>query len=175
MRTHTTVLSAHTLWKIKEEKLPLPGKYFAIGKCFRNEAVDWKHLFEFHQVEGIVVDPNVTFSQLLGYLKIFFTKMGYPNIRIRPSHFPYTEPSVEIDMWNEHRKQWVEFGGAGMLRPEVTKTLLGEEIPVLAWGPGFDRIIVEYFGITDIRDLYKNDIKQMRDMKRFIRIEKKDE
>jgi phenylalanyl-tRNA synthetase alpha chain len=169
MRTHTTVLSAQTLWKIKEGKLPMPGKYFAIGKCFRNEAVDWKHAFEFNQVEGIVVDPNVTFAQLLGYLKIFFAKMGYPNIRLMPNHFPYTEPSVQIDVWHEQRKEWVEFGGAGMFRPEVTKILLGEEVPVLAWGPGFDRIIMEYFKITDIRDLYRNDIKQMRDMKRFLK------
>jgi phenylalanyl-tRNA synthetase alpha chain len=168
LRTHTTVLSAQTLWKIKQGELPIPGKYFAIGKNFRNEAVDWKHSFEFNQVEGIVVDPNVTFAQLLGYLKVFFMKMGYPEIRLRPHHFPYTEPSVEIDAWHPVRKQWVELGGAGMFRPEVTKTLLGQEIPVLAWGPGFDRIIMEYYAITDLRDMYRNDIKQLREAKRFL-------
>jgi phenylalanyl-tRNA synthetase alpha chain len=168
LRTHTTVLSALTLAKIKEGKLPIPGKYFAIGKNFRNEALDWKHLFEFNQVEGIVVDPNVTFAQLLGYLKVFFAKMGYPDIRIRPHHFPYTEPSVEIDVWHEGKKEWVELGGAGVFRPELVRALLGEDIPVLAWGPGFDRIILEFFKVTDMRDLYKNDIKQLREARRFL-------
>ncbi len=172
LRTHTTVISAQTLLAIKEKKLPMPGKYFLVDKVFRNEALDWKHLFEFNHVEGIVVDPNVTFAQLIGYLKIFFAKMGFDQIRLRPHHFPYTEPSVEVDVWNAKKKQWVELGGAGVFRPEVTKTLLGEDIPVLAWGIGLERIIVEYFGLTDLRDLYKNDLKQLREMQRFIKIEK---
>ena len=170
LRTHTTVLSAQTLWSIKEGKEKMPGKYFVVGKVFRNESLDWKHLFEFHQVEGIVVDPNANFAQLITYLKIFFGKMGFPKIRLRPHHFPYTEPSVEVDVWNPAKQQWVELGGAGVFRPEVTKTLLGEEIPVLAWGLGLERIIVEYFGLTDLRDLYKNDVKQLKEMKLFIRL-----
>lgn len=170
LRTHTTALSAQTLWAIKEGRAKMPGKYFTVSRVFRNEALDWKHLFEFHQVEGIVVDPNVTFAQLIGYLKIFFAKMGFPEIRLRPHHFPYTEPSVEVDVWHPKKKQWVELGGAGVFRPEVTKTLLGEEVPVLAWGLGMERIIVEYFDLHDLRDLYRNDIKQMREMKRFIKL-----
>ena len=174
LRTHTTVLSAQTLLAIKEGRRQMPGKYFTVGKVFRNEALDWKHLFEFHQVEGIVVDPNVTFAQLVGYLKIFFAKMGFKRIRLRPHHFPYTEPSVEVDVWNERKNQWVELGGAGVFRPEVTKTLIGEETPVLAWGLGLERIIVEYFELQDLRDLYRNDIKQLREMKRFVKIEQED-
>lgn len=170
LRTHTTVLSAQTLWAIKEGKMKMPGKYFVVGKVFRNESLDWKHLFEFHQIEGIVVDPNVTFAQLISYLQLFFKKMGFPAIRLRPHHFPYTEPSVEVDVWNPKKEQWVEVAGAGVFRPEVTKTLIGEEVPVLAWGLGMERIVVEYFGLTDLRDLYRNDIKQMREMKRFIKI-----
>ena len=148
----------------------MPGKYFGISKVFRNEKMDWKHLFEFHQVGGIVVGKDVNFAQLLGYLRIFFKKMGFPKVRCRPSHFPYTEPSVEVDVWHPKKKQWVELGGAGVFRPEVTKTLIGEEIPVLAWGLGLERIIVEYFGLSDLRDLYRNDIKQMQEMKLFILI-----
>lgn len=170
LRTHNTVISAQTLLKIKSGELPMPGKYFIVNKVFRNEALDWKHLFEFHQVEGIVVDPNVTFAQLIGYLKIFFAKMGFPAIRLRPHHFPYTEPSVEVDVWNTKKQQWVELGGAGVFRPEVTKTLMGEDVPVLAWGIGLERVIVEYFGLTDLRDLYKNDIKQLREMPKFVKI-----
>ena len=86
-----------------------------------------------------------------------------------PSYFPYTEPSVEIYGYNTIKKVWIELGGAGIFRPEVTEPLLGEEVPVLAWGPGFDRIILDYYKITDIRDLYKNDIKQLREMKAWMR------
>jgi phenylalanyl-tRNA synthetase alpha chain len=171
LRTHDTVFSAQTLWLTREGKAKIPGKYFAVSKVFRNEKADWKHLFEFHQIGGIVVDKEVTFAQLIGYLKIFFAKMGFPAIRLRPHHFPYTEPSVEVDVWNPRKKQWVELGGAGVFRPEVTKTLIGEEVPVLAWGLGLERIVVEYFGLTDLRDIYGNDIKQLREMKRFVKIE----
>lgn len=169
LRTHTTVLSAETLAKIKEGKKSMPGKYFSVGKVFRNEALDWKHLFEFYQVEGIVVDPSANFKHLLGYLELFFKKLGFEKIRIRPGHFPYTEPSVEVDGYHPIKKEWVELGGAGMFRPEVTKTLLGEEVPVLAWGLGMGRIISEYFKISDIRDLYNNDLKQLRTMKKWVK------
>jgi phenylalanyl-tRNA synthetase alpha chain len=76
---------------------------------------------------------------------------------------------VEIDVFHPVHKKWFELGGAGIFRPEVVKPLLGVDVPVLAWGPGFDRIIIEYFKISDIRELYKNDIKQLRDMKEWIR------
>ena len=167
LRTHTTVLTAKKLAALKEKDFP--AKFFALGKNFRNEALDWKHLFEFNQTEGIVVDENANFRHLLGYLKQFFTKMGYPQARFRPAFFPYTEPSVEIDVFHSVKKEWVEFGGAGMLRPEVVVPLLGKEIPVLAWGPGFDRTILEYWNITDMRDLYKNDLKRIREMKMWLK------
>lgn len=156
LRTHTTVLSAKTLAALKKEELP--AKFFALGRCFRNETVDWQHLFAFNQTEGIVVDPNANFKHLLGYLHQFFKKMGYEKIRTRPSYFPYTEMSLEIDLWMPHKKQWVEVGAAGMFRPEVVEPLLGEAIPVLAWGPGFDRTPLKYYGIRDIRELYRNDL-----------------
>jgi phenylalanyl-tRNA synthetase alpha chain len=164
MRTHTTCLSVQTLKEIAKNK-EFPAKYFALGKCFRNETVDWSHGFEFNQTEGIVVDENATFRQLLGYLKLFFSKMGYEKIRIRPGYFPYTEPSLEIDIFHPIKKQWLEFGGAGMFRPELTIPIFGKHIPVLAWGPGFDRIIMEFFNITDLREMYKNDITKLRNIK----------
>lgn len=168
LRTHTTAISARTLWAIREGKAKIPGKHFIVNRVFRNEKLDWKHLFEFHQVEGIVIDKNITFAHLIGYLKIFFAKMGYPQIRLRPHHFPYTEPSVEVDVWHPRKEQWIELGGAGMIRPEVTKTLIGEEIPVLAWGLGLERVIVDQFKFTDLRDLYRNDIQQLRTTRHFI-------
>ena len=164
MRTHTTCLSAQTLKKIAENN-EFPAKYFALGKCFRNETIDWSHNFEFNQTEGIVIDENANFCQLLGYLKEFFKKMGYEKIRIRPGYFPYTEPSLEIDIFHPIKKQWIELGGAGMFRPEVTIPIFGHHIPVLAWGPGIDRILMDFFNITDLRDLYKNDINKLRKMK----------
>lgn len=167
LRTHTTILSAQTLSKLKNKDLP--AKFFALGKCFRNEALDWKHAFEFNQTEGIVIDENANFRNLLGYLKEFFRRMGFPEARFRPAYFPYTEPSVEIDVFHPIKKEWVELGGAGIFRPEVVVPLLGKDIPVLAWGPGFDRIILDYYQIADIRELYKNDFKQSREMKVWLK------
>ncbi len=167
LRTHTTCLSARTLAKLKKEDIP--AKFFALGKCFRNETLDWSHLFEFNQTEGIVIDENANFKHLLGYLKAFFKKMGYEKARFRPAYFPYTELSVEIDIFHPVHKKWIELGGAGIFRPEVVKPLLGIDVPVLAWGPGFDRIILDFFKITDIRDLYKNDLKQLREIKEWMR------
>ena len=167
LRTHTTVLSAKTLASLTEKDLP--AKFFTLGKNFRNEAVDWKHSFEFNQTDGIVIDENVNFRHLLGYLKQFFGKMGFPKARFRPAFFPYTEPSVEIDVYHPEKKEWVELGGAGIFRPEVVQPLLGKDIPVLAWGPGFDRIILDYYKITDIRELYKNDLKLSREMKSWLK------
>jgi len=167
LRTHTTCLSAQTLAKIKKQKLP--QKFFNIGKCFRNETVDWSHGFEFNQTDGIVVDKNANFRHLLGYLKQFFNKMGFEKIRFNPAYFPYTEPSVEINVWHPERKCWLELGGAGMFRPEVTIPLLGEHIPVLAWGPGFDRTLMDYYEIKDLRELYKNNLTQLRKIKQWIK------
>ncbi|MCX6748888.1 MAG: phenylalanine--tRNA ligase subunit alpha [Candidatus Pacearchaeota archaeon] len=170
LRTHTTCLSAQTLASLRNlNTKDKKGKFFSVGKCFRNETLDTTHEFEFNQTEGIVVDKNANFPQLLGYLQEFFRKMGYEKIRFRPSYFPYTEPSVEIDVFHPFFNKWLELGGAGMFRPEVTIPLLGEHIPVLAWGPGFDRMIMEYYDIHDLRDMYKNDLSQLRKAKVWLR------
>jgi len=167
LRTHTTGLSAMALSKLK--KSDLPAKFFALGPNFRNESLDWKHNFEFNQVEGIVVDPKANLQHLFGYLQEFYAKMGFPKIRMVPSYYPYTEPSVQVQAFHPTRKEWIEVGGAGIFRPEVTVPLLGEDIPVLAWGQGMERIITEYYSITDIRELYKNDLKQLREIKAWVR------
>ncbi len=167
LRTHTTAISARTLAQLKPSNIP--AKYFTIGKVFRNETLDWKHGFEFYQTEGIVIDENVTFRHLLGYLKEFYNKMGFKNIKFFPSYFPYTEPSVEIQVFHEERKLWLELGGAGIFRPEVTVPLLGKNIPVLAWGQGFDRIITDYYKIKDLREMYANDLKALRNKKVWIK------
>jgi phenylalanyl-tRNA synthetase alpha chain len=166
LRAHTTPLSAQTLYELsKLPKEQRKGKFFAIGWSFRNETVDWNHGFELLQTEGIVVDRDVSFRNLLGYLTEFAKKMGFDKIRFRPAYFPYTEPSVEGDVWVEEKKQWVEYIAAGVFRPEVVVPLLGENIPVLAWGPGFGRMLIKYYGIGDLRELQKNDLKQLREIK----------
>ncbi|MEK6825430.1 MAG: phenylalanine--tRNA ligase subunit alpha [Nanoarchaeota archaeon] len=162
LRTHTTCLSARTLASLRnvEDKT---GKYFSVGKCFRNETLDWSHGFEFNQTDGIVVCEGAHFRNLLGYLKEFFTKMGFSDIKFIPSFFAYTEPSVEVWGFHKGHKTWIEIGGAGMFRPEVVVPLLGKYIPVLAWGPGFDRVIMDRYDIKDLREMYENDIKKLRD------------
>jgi len=163
LRTHTTSLSARTLASLKETDLP--AKYFSIGKVFRNETLDWSHNIEFYQTEGIVVDSKVNFRNLLGYLKEFYKRMGFEQIRFRPSYFPYTEPSVEIEVYHPERKKWLELGGAGIFRPEVVTPLLGKNVRVLAWGQGLDRIIMDFYEIKDLREMYSNDLKKIREKK----------
>ena len=164
LRTHTTSLSARTLASLKPTDLP--AKFFSVGKVFRNETLDWSHLLEFVQTEGIVIG-DVNFQHLLGYLHAFFEKMGYEKSRFRPGYFPYTECSVEVEVLSPAHNKWIELGAAGIFRPEVTKPLLGFETPVLAWGLGFDRIVMESLGLTDLRDIYTTDIQKLNECRRF--------
>ena len=150
LRTHTTAatcraLAAHTQGE--------PGKYFIIGPVFRRETVDYKHLPVFHQVDGIIVDRHASLATLLGTLAAFYKKMGFPKIRFRPSFFPYTEPSAEVFLWLEHRKEWVEMGGSGIFRPEVTLPV-GITDRVLAWGLGLERLAMMIHNLKSIGDLY---------------------
>ena len=161
LRTHTTAVTARHLAKIKREDLPV--KLFSIGKVFRNEAVDYKHLPEFYQVEGIVADPAANFTNLLGILKQFYDEMGFKKVRFRPGYFPYTEMSVEPEVYMPEKKTWIELGGAGMFRPEVVKPLLGFDCPVLAWGLGLDRVVTLSLGMNDIRQLYMSDVDWLKE------------
>lgn len=160
LRTHTTAVTCRYLSTLKKEDLP--AKVFSIGKVFRNEAIDYKHLPEFYQVEGIVVDPNANFTNLIGILKQFYNEMGFTKVRFRPGYFPYTEMSIEPEVYLEGRG-WIELGGSGIFRPEVVKPLLGFDCPVLAWGLGLDRIVTLALGMKDIRDLYMSDIDWLKE------------
>lgn len=163
LRTHTTVLSVQTLYKLKQQNVT-QGKFFAIGRVYRNETIDWKHLFEFHQVEGIVVG-NVNFRNLLYYLKIFYKKLGFDEVKIVPSYYPYTEPSADILVYSKEKDQWLELGGSGMFRPEVVIPLLGKDVRVLAWGMGLERIIMMKYNLKDIRDVYSSDLNLLKERK----------
>jgi phenylalanyl-tRNA synthetase alpha chain len=156
LRTHTTAI---TLWYLASHPEP-PVKVFSIDRVYRRETIDPTHLPEFDQLEGIVMDKGVSFSNLLGLLATFYRKMGFPRIRFRPGYFPYTEPSVEVEVYMpEHG--WLELGGAGVFREEVTNPI-GVKYPVLAWGLGIGRLAMLSLGLTDIRDLYRSDIDWLR-------------
>jgi len=163
LRTHTTSLSVNAIAKLTEDDLP--AKFFSVGRVFRNETIDWNHLAEFYQTDGIVVGEGVTFANMQGYLKAYLEGLGIKKFRFRPAYFPYTEMSMEAEVWIESRGAWMELFGAGMFRPEVVKPLLGKDVPVLAWGPGFERLVMESYGIERIGELYGNDLGLLRKAK----------
>ena len=150
LRTHTT---ASTIRALAADPNP-PRKVFCVGPVFRRETVDYKHLPVFHQVDGIIIDEKGSFASLLGTLQAFYKKMGFKKFQFRPAFFPYTEPSVEIFVWSENKKDWVEMGGAGMFRPEVTEPL-GCSSPVLAWGLGLERLAMFRYELNSIGELYR--------------------
>lgn len=157
LRTHTTSVTIHYLADHPEP----PVKAFGIDRVYRREAIDATHTPEFEQLEGIIMDRGVTFSNLLGVLKEFYTKMGFEEVRFRPGYFPYTEPSVEPEVFIDGLG-WVELGGAGVFRKEVTAPF-GIEHPVLAWGLGVSRVAMLKLGLKDLRLLYQSDIQWLRE------------
>lgn len=157
LRTHTTGVSTNFLY----ENEP-PFKMFSVGRVFRRETITYKHLPEFHQVEGIVGAPGISYQNLLGILKEFYKKLGF-EVRFRPAYFPYTYLSTECEVYLEDKGAWIELGGSGMFRPEVLKPL-GVDVPVLAFGLGIERLAMIRYDISDIRMLYKSDIKWLRDL-----------
>jgi phenylalanyl-tRNA synthetase alpha chain len=155
LRTHTTVATIRHLAKNPQS----PQKVFAVSRCFRREAVDATHLPEFHQIEGIVVEPDASLAMLKGTLTEFYKRLGFPKVRLLPSYFPYTEPSMEVHVW--YNDKWLELGGSGVFRPEVTAPL-GVKDRVIAWGHGLERLAMVRFGLKDIRELYVSDIEWLR-------------
>ncbi|MCL2008417.1 MAG: phenylalanine--tRNA ligase subunit alpha [Treponema sp.] len=156
LRSHGTVLSAKGLTGAK-----IPGKYFAIVRCFRYDQVDATHLPDFYQTDGIILGEDVNLRTLLGMLELFAVEVaGAKEVKYVPAYFPFTEPSVEV-----HIKHpvlgWFEMGGSGIFRPEVTESL-GIDVPVAAWGLGIDRMAMMTLGIRDIRELFSFDIENVR-------------
>jgi phenylalanyl-tRNA synthetase alpha chain len=160
LRTHGTSMSAYKISKLTPDDLP--AKFFSVGRVFRNETIDWNHLAEFYHTDGIVIGEGVTFRDMQGYLKAYLEGLGAKRFRFRPGYFPYTEMSMEAEVWVEEKGEWMELFGAGMFRPEVVKPLIGIDVPVLAWGPGFERLVMVSYGIDSIRQLYANDLGLLR-------------
>jgi phenylalanyl-tRNA synthetase alpha chain len=143
------------------EKTEPPVRIISLGRVYRPDTADATHYPVYHQIEGLFVDVHVTMADLKSVLRLFARSFfgGNVHIRFRPSFFPFTEPSVEVDMsWHEG---WMEMGGAGMVDPNVL-TAVGydpEEVTGFAFGLGVERICMRRHGITDIRDLYGNDVR----------------
>jgi phenylalanyl-tRNA synthetase alpha chain len=157
LRTHTTPVTVQHLAKIKSDV----GRFFSVGRVFRNEKVSYKHLVEFHQVEGVATAQQASLKDLMGLQKEFYSKMGMRKVKFWPTFFPYTEPSLQSMVYNEKLGKWVELFGMGILRPEVTRPLAIKN-PVLAWGGGLERIAMVRFGLDDVRELYNNRLAWLR-------------
>ncbi|KDR83606.1 hypothetical protein GALMADRAFT_55520 [Galerina marginata CBS 339.88] len=184
LRTHTTASSAHMLYKLAarcrgetpqddsngvthgatsirpgetsgtEDDGFRPAKLFSIDRVFRNETMDATHLAEFHQVEGVVADRNLTLADLIGFMRVFFKKMGIEKVRFKPAYNPYTEPSLEIFAFHPMLDRWVEVGNSGMFRPEMLEPMgFPKDVRVHGWGLSLERPTMIRYGINNIRTL----------------------
>jgi len=164
LRTHTSNVQIHLM-----ENNDPPLRVIVPGRVYRNEAISYKSYCLFHQVEGLYVNKNVSFGQLKGCLEYFVKKMFGEKckMRWRPSYFPFTEPSAEVDIWDNQRNQWMEILGCGMVDPEVFNNV-GYDTNNLhgyAFGMGVERIAMLKHGIDDIRLFYNGDIRFLRQFK----------
>jgi len=156
-RAHGTCLSARTL----AGKPKIPGKYFAIVRCYRPDVIDYKHGVEFNQTEGIIVGEDLTFKNLLGILKTFAIEVaGAKKVKFFSDYYPFTEPSAQLSALHPELG-WIEFAGSGIFREELTRPL-GVSQPVLAWGLGIDRLAMFKLKIDDIRELFSRNLEWLR-------------
>lgn len=155
LRTHTTASTARYLYQHNNP----PVSVFSVERVFRHESVDWKHLAEFHQIEGAVYSKEVSLSTLKWILREFYGRLGFKDIRLIPSYYPYTEPSMDVVVSFNGKE--IELGGSGIFRPEVGK-ILGLKAPAMAWGLGLERLAFLYYDLEDIRSIYNSDIEWLR-------------
>jgi phenylalanyl-tRNA synthetase alpha chain len=151
--------------RVMENTKP-PVRIISLGRVYRPDTADATHYPMFHQIEGLLVDKGVTMADLKSVLRLFASSFlgGDVHIRFRPSFFPFTEPSVEVDMsWHDDRGnlRWIEMGGAGMVDPNVLKAVGydPEEVTGFAFGLGVERVCARRHNVTDIREFYKNDVR----------------
>ncbi len=149
--------------RVMENREP-PLRIVSLGRVYRPDTADATHYPMFHQVEGLLVEPGITMAHLKSVLRLFASSFlgGDVKVRFRPSFFPFTEPSVEVDM--EWGGRWVEMGGAGMVDPAVFEAVGYDPDAVsgFAFGLGVERIAARRYGVDDIRDFYRNDVRFLR-------------
>ncbi|MUN28766.1 phenylalanine--tRNA ligase subunit alpha [Sulfuracidifex metallicus] len=163
LRSHTTATTARTL----ASRPTPPFRSFTIGKVFRPDAIDATHILEFHQLDGLIIEEDFSFKDLLGVLKEIFARIGIEKVKFKPAYFPFTEPSVEA-YGLIGKLGWVELSGAGMLRPEILEAVKVKG-RAGAWGLGIERLAMLYTGTDDVRKLYSYDIEYLRDRKVSLR------
>ena len=160
LRTHTSNVQIHLM----ENEDP-PIRYIVPGRVYRNEAIGYKSYCLFHQVEGIYINERVSFGELKACLEYFVKQMFGPKkrMRFRPSYFPFTEPSAEVDMWDNERQKWMEILGCGMVDPAVLDNVGydSKKWHGYAFGMGVERIAMLKYNIHDIRLFYNGDVRFM--------------
>ncbi|KPI88942.1 putative phenylalanyl-tRNA synthetase alpha chain [Leptomonas seymouri] len=163
LRTHTTGSSAFVLHNLakqatrtKEGKLQFrPGRYYSIDRVFRNEEMDRTHLCEFHQVEGFVIDRDISLAKMMHTFDSFFRRIGVSQLRFKPAFNPYTEPSMEIFGFHTGLNKWIEVGNSGLFRPELLRPMgFDDDISVMAWGLSLERPTMIKYGINNIHELF---------------------
>ena len=158
LRTHTSNVQIHLM-----ESMEPPLKCIVPGRVYRNEAISYKSYCLFHQVEGLYINKNVSFSELKGTLEYFIHSLfgSDTKIRLRPSFFPFTEPSAEVDLWDEERNQWMEILGCGMVDPQVLSNVGydPDKWDGYAFGLGIERMAMLKYKINDIRLFYQSDLR----------------
>ncbi|KAI1709363.1 tRNA synthetases class II core domain (F) domain-containing protein [Ditylenchus destructor] len=158
LRTHTTAISARMLYQFAQREFK-PLKMFSIDRVFRNETLDATHLAEFHQVEGVIAERNLSLAHVIGLFTEFFRKCGIENLRFKPTYNPYTEPSMEIFAWHAGLQKWVEIGNSGIFRPEMLLPMgLPEDVNVAGFGLSLERPTMIRYGISNIRELFGHKI-----------------
>jgi len=169
LRTHTTSVSAHYIYKFsKVLESEYPVKLFSVGKVFRNESVDYKHLAELTQYDGIIIGDHLSFANLVDTLRRFYESMGFDTnprskkFKFKPSYFPFVEPGVEALYYDEAKQDWIELIGGGIIRKEITRAL-GTKKTVLAWGGGIERLMFHFMDLDSLSTLYKNDVQWLRE------------
>jgi phenylalanyl-tRNA synthetase alpha chain len=158
LRTHNTAVTIQAT----RDSRGAETRVFSVARVYRNEPLDYKHLAELHQMEGIVIGDGLNLRHLMGVLTKFYGKLGMSGVKLWPSYFPYTEPSMQVMVYYDKVGKWLEMGGSGLFRPEVTWPL-GVKKPVIAWGCGLERLLMLRLGMEDIRELYNNDLGWLRE------------
>ncbi len=165
LRTHTSTVQIRAMLR-----QPPPFRFISPGRCFRRDTADATHSANFHQIEGLCVEKNVTVKDLKAVLDYLFRSLLGPDARtrFRPHFFPYTEPSFEVDFHSSHLsklgREWVEIMGCGMVDPNVFAAVGCDpgQWTGYAFGLGIERIAMILYGIDDIRVLYQNDLRFLR-------------
>ncbi len=164
LRTHSTAATIRHVRKIASSlKKGETARLFSIGRTFRNESIDYKHLAEFYQIDGMIIGDNLGLSNLIHTLSEFYSRLGLvmgKDIHIRPSYFPFVEPGMEL-YYTPGDGSSVELLGSGVIREEIAKAM-GTKKSILAWGGGIDRLLLKSLKVDSIVELYKNNIGWLR-------------